>query len=86
MGDILDEIVAHKQKEVAKYKEELSQVFLESRVEILHRSEVVSMKLALTNATTGVIAEVKRKSPSKGWIARHQKRLPTAIRKTVPQP
>ena len=70
MGDILDEIVAHKQKEVAKYKEELSQVFLESRVEILHRSEVVSMKLALTNATTGVIAEVKRKSPSKGWIAR----------------
>ena len=70
MGDILDEIVAHKQKEVAKYKEELSQVFLESRVEILHRSEVVSMKLALTNATTGIIAEVKRKSPSKGWIAR----------------
>ena len=29
------------------------------------------MKLALTNATTGIIAEVKRKSPSKGWIARN---------------
>ena len=70
MGDILDEIVAHKQKEIEKFKEELPLVFLESRVEILHRSEVVSMKLALTNATTGVIAEVKRKSPSKGWIAR----------------
>ena len=71
MGDILDEIVAHKLKEVEKYKEELPQVFLESRVEILHRSEMVSMKLALTNATTGIIAEVKRKSPSKGWIARN---------------
>jgi indole-3-glycerol phosphate synthase len=71
MGDILDEIVAHKQKEIEKFKEELPLVFLESRVEILHRSEVVSMKLALTNATTGIIAEVKRKSPSKGWIARN---------------
>jgi indole-3-glycerol phosphate synthase len=70
MGDILDEIVARKHKEVAKFKEELSQVYLESRVEILSRSEVVSMKLALKNSTSGIIAEFKRKSPSKGWIAR----------------
>ena len=32
MGDILEEIVAYKQKEVEKFKKELSQVFLESRV------------------------------------------------------
>lgn len=70
MGDILDEIVAHKLKEVEKFKEELKQVFLESRVEIVLKSEVVSMRLAIKNSNTGIIAEVKRKSPSKGWIAK----------------
>jgi len=70
MGDILDEIVASKRKEVEKFKKELSLVFLESRVEILGKSEMLSMKTALQNSTTGIIAEVKRKSPSKGWIAR----------------
>ena len=69
MGDILDEIVAHKRKDIAKFKEELSLIYLESRVEILSRSEVASMKLALKNSTSGIIAEFKRKSPSKGWIA-----------------
>ena len=71
MGDILEEIVAFKRKEVEKFKTELSQVFLESRVEILKNSEMVSMKLALKNSTSGIIAEFKRKSPSKGWIARN---------------
>ncbi len=69
MRDILDEIVAYKLKEVEKFKKELSQVFLESRVEIIRKSEVASMSLAVRNSTTGIIAEVKRKSPSKGWIA-----------------
>lgn len=69
MGDILDEIVAYKLKEVEKFKKELSQVYLESRVEIIRKSEVASMSLAVRNSTTGIIAEVKRKSPSKGWIA-----------------
>lgn len=69
MRDILDEIVAYKLKEVEKFKKELSQVFLESRVEIIRKSEVASMSHAVKNSTTGIIAEVKRKSPSKGWIA-----------------
>ena len=69
MGDILEEIVAYKLKEVEKFKKELSQVYLESRVEIIRKSEVASMSLAVRNSTTGIIAEVKRKSPSKGWIA-----------------
>ena len=71
MGDILEEIVAFKRKEVEKFKKELSQVYLERRVEILKNSEMVSMKLALKNSTSGIIAEFKRKSPSKGWIARN---------------
>ena len=77
MRDILDEIVAYKLKEVEKFKKELSQVYLESRVEIIRKSEVASMSLAVRNSTTGIIAEVKRKSPSKGWIA------PTAIPEKV---
>lgn len=68
MADILEEIVAFKKKEVERYKKELSQVFLESRVEILRNSVTVSMKNALTQSDTGIIAEFKRKSPSKGWI------------------
>lgn len=71
MRDILDEIVAYKLKEVEKFKKELSQVFLESRVEIIRKSEVASMSLAVRNSTTGIIAEFKRKSPSKGWIAQN---------------
>lgn len=77
MRDILDEIVAYKLKEVEKFKKELSQVYLESRVEIIRKSEVASMSHAVKNSTTGIIAEVKRKSPSKGWIA------PTAIPEKV---
>lgn len=77
MRDILDEIVAYKLKEVEKFKKELSQVYLESRVEIIRKSEVASMSLAVRNSTNGIIAEVKRKSPSKGWIA------PTAIPEKV---
>ncbi len=68
MADILEEIVAYKKQEVAQFKRELSQVFLESRLEIIRNSSVVSMSKALSQSDTGIIAEFKRKSPSKGWI------------------
>ena len=68
MADILEEIVAYKKQEVEQFKKELSQVFLESRVEILKKAYVVSMSKALNQSDTGIIAEFKRKSPSKGWI------------------
>ena len=83
MRDILDEIVAYKLKEVEKYKKELSQVFLESRVEIIRKSEVVSMSLAIKSSNTGIIAEFNRKSPSKGWIASTRS---TRLRSAVPLP
>ena len=39
MGDILDEIVAHKQKEIEKFKEELPLVFLHTREDCLQLSD-----------------------------------------------
>ncbi|MBR1502485.1 MAG: indole-3-glycerol phosphate synthase TrpC [Prevotella sp.] len=68
MADILEEIVAYKKTEIEGFKKELSQVFLESRVEVLKNAIVPSMKDALLKSDTGIIAEFKRKSPSKGWI------------------
>lgn len=68
MADILEEIVAYKKKEVEQFKKELHQIYLEGRVEILKNALIPSMKNALMKSDTGIIAEFKRKSPSKGWI------------------
>ena len=68
MADILEEIVAYKKNEVEQFKKELHQIYLEGRVEILHNALIPSMKNALMKSDTGIIAEFKRKSPSKGWI------------------
>ena len=69
--DILQEIVAHKRIEVAQQKEQVSPATLYQQVEKLmaggtqpHRS----MRQALAASSSGIIAEFKRKSPSKGWI------------------
>jgi len=68
MADILDEIVAYKKTEIEIFKKELSQIFLETRAEILRNARTCSMKEALQQSSSGIIAEFKRKSPSKGWI------------------
>lgn len=70
MADILETIVAYKKQEVERYKKELSQDTLMSRVEVLIKGQTESMKAALQASSTGIIAEFKRKSPSKGWINR----------------
>lgn len=56
MKDILEEIVAHKRKEV----------------ELLYAPKP-SLRQALLQSDTGIIAEFKRKSPSKGWIKQEGK-------------
>ena len=66
--DILQEIVAHKRLEVERFKQELSEREIHRRVEPLLDFGVASMSKALTDSTSGIIAEFKRKSPSKGWI------------------
>ena len=68
MQDILQEIVAHKRLEVERFKAELSEQEIHRRVEPLLDFSVASMSQALTASDSGIIAEFKRKSPSKGWI------------------
>ncbi|MBO6028439.1 MAG: indole-3-glycerol phosphate synthase TrpC [Bacteroidales bacterium] len=67
--DILDEITAHKRLEVAALKREVPLPILQGRVEpLLEGPKPVSMAAALLASPSGIIAEFKRKSPSKGWI------------------
>lgn len=66
--DILDEIVAHKRMEVERFKAELGEREIHRMVEPLLDFGTASMSKALTVSDSGIIAEFKRKSPSKGWI------------------
>ncbi|WP_051651979.1 indole-3-glycerol phosphate synthase TrpC [Prevotella sp. P6B1] len=66
--DILEEIVAHKRMEVELAKAAVAPQVLYKQVEAILDFSVASMKQALTASHSGIIAEFKRKSPSKGWI------------------
>ena len=66
--DIIEEIVAHKRMEVDRFKAGISEREIHRLVEPLLDSPVASMSQALTVSDSGIIAEFKRKSPSKGWI------------------
>lgn len=66
--DILQEIVAHKRIEVERFKQQLSEQEIHRRVEAILDFCVPSMSKALTASESGIIAEFKRRSPSKGWI------------------
>ena len=70
MADILEETVAHKRIELALFKEALPERDIHQLVEshIEQHPHVPSMRQALMKAPVGIIAEFKRKSPSKGWI------------------
>ncbi|MEJ7610332.1 MAG: indole-3-glycerol phosphate synthase TrpC [Ferruginibacter sp.] len=68
--NILDTIVAHKKKEVAGRKKTFPVSYLEKLP--FYNRECISLKKALlTKDSTGIIAEFKRKSPSKGFINEH---------------
>ena len=71
--DILEEIVAHKREEVARFKEQMPERELHRRVEAMLDSGVPSMREALMKSATGIISEFKRRSPSKGWIKKEGK-------------
>jgi indole-3-glycerol phosphate synthase len=67
-GDnILETIRARKRDEVARQKEELPLARVE-RILRLQRRPALSLREALARSRSGVIAEFKRRSPSRGWI------------------
>ena len=69
--DILEEIVANKRIEVARQKEAVPPTVLHQQVEQMLLSDLrptLSMRQSLAQSASGIIAEFKRKSPSKGWI------------------
>ncbi len=73
-GDILDKIVAYKRKEVVFSKQQYPEAMIRSLAErSLESSKQVSMRQALTCSPSGIIAEYKRKSPSKGWFNEEEK-------------
>lgn len=72
MKDILSEIIDHKRAEVelqkravsAEQLREQARNLMEEKSGLPHRS----MKQSLAASSTAIIAEFKRRSPSKGWI------------------
>ena len=68
MADILQEIVAHKRMEVEQFKQAVPPQQLHRQVEAILDFSAPSLSKALTASASGIIAEFKRKSPSKGWI------------------
>ena len=63
---VLEKIVLQKRLEVERQKEAVPEKEL-LRLEQMRRTSV-SFKEALMDSDSGIIAEFKRKSPSKGWI------------------
>ena len=68
MKDILQTIVAYKREEIRQRKEAMPLPALRERVETQEEHKSFSMRQALETSPTGIIAEFKRKSPSKGWL------------------
>lgn len=67
--DILEEIIAHKRIEIEQAEKDIPAQCLEKQLKELHRP--ISLKQSLAASSTGIIAEFKRRSPSKGWINRY---------------
>jgi indole-3-glycerol phosphate synthase len=68
--DILETIVANKRREVAHQKRAVSLETMLSMGASRMARPVCSMRKALEVSPSGIIAEFKRRSPSKGWLHR----------------
>ena len=65
--NILEKIIVSKREEIARRKRETAETELRRQAETVSRP-VHSFRNTLENSATGIIAEFKRKSPSKGFI------------------
>lgn len=66
--DILEEIIAHKRLEVFQLKGQAPKNDTRKEVERVLDYPIKSLREAIMQSDTGIIAEFKRRSPSKGWI------------------
>ncbi|MBK5720424.1 indole-3-glycerol phosphate synthase TrpC [Dysgonomonas sp. Marseille-P4677] len=71
MTNILDKIIANKREEVQREKAILSLSLLEEKITDINNK--YSFKEVLVNSPTGIIAEFKRRSPSRDWIFKDAK-------------
>ncbi len=71
MANILDKIIANKRVEVERQKAALPLVDLECLIPNVEGAK--SFREALLNSSTGIIAEFKRRSPSRNWIFKDAK-------------
>ena len=69
--NILEKIIAQKRIELRHQKEAVSTEMLEKMAQ--YKNENKSFKQALLRSSTGIIAEFKRRSPSKDWIFKDAK-------------
>ena len=71
MSDILDQILARKRQEVAERRRRKSEPALlaDATAQPRPRGFRNALSAAIADGRPGVIAEFKRRSPSKGWIA-----------------
>ncbi|MDR3309643.1 MAG: indole-3-glycerol phosphate synthase TrpC [Tannerella sp.] len=71
--DILEKIVTNKLNEVSRQKKAVPLELLLSSGEQRLNRPIVSMRSSLSQSKSGIIAEFKRRSPSKGWLHRDAK-------------
>ena len=68
MKDLLQDIIAHKKVEIERHKQAVNLHTLLGLGSDRMERIPYSMRQALLASSSGIIAEFKRKSPSKGWL------------------